>query len=198
MGGCINTPGSYRCQCPPGYEIQADGRTCKDIDECHKGECQGRDKICVNTLGSFKCHQVQCPTNYVHDKAYKNNIEDGYSCIKQCQRHDALCLGNHTREILYQFRAMPSMKFVRQPIEVSRIRTQMDKPFSVEYVIDRTNARHFMVEQDRNIGIVKLAEPVRGPRTEHVRLHIHTKSRTNVLIAHNLAIIEIDVSRYFF
>lgn len=29
MGSCINTPGSYRCQCPSGYEIQEDARTCK-------------------------------------------------------------------------------------------------------------------------------------------------------------------------
>lgn len=29
MGSCINTPGSYKCQCPAGYEIQKDGRTCK-------------------------------------------------------------------------------------------------------------------------------------------------------------------------
>lgn len=29
MGSCINTPGSYKCQCPVGYEIQEDGRTCK-------------------------------------------------------------------------------------------------------------------------------------------------------------------------
>lgn len=29
MGGCINTPGSYMCNCPPGYEIQKDAKTCK-------------------------------------------------------------------------------------------------------------------------------------------------------------------------
>lgn len=93
MGGCINTPGSFKCDCPDGYELQSDGRTClgnlfkkyftkyhlkrifiTDIDECQRGECQGNEKICVNTLGSFKCHRIKCPLNYAHDKNYKKYI----------------------------------------------------------------------------------------------------------------------------
>ncbi|KIH45624.1 calcium binding EGF domain protein [Ancylostoma duodenale] len=71
MGGCVNTKGSYLCQCPPGYKIQPDGRTCVDVDECALGECQGHERICVNTLGQFKCHRIECPPNYVHDNNYK-------------------------------------------------------------------------------------------------------------------------------
>lgn len=26
--GCVNTPGSFHCQCRPGYRLHADGRTC--------------------------------------------------------------------------------------------------------------------------------------------------------------------------
>uniref|UniRef100_A0A915BL81 Fibulin-1 n=1 Tax=Parascaris univalens TaxID=6257 RepID=A0A915BL81_PARUN len=198
MGGCINTPGSYICNCPPGYEIQKDAKTCKDIDECERGECQGTDRICVNTLGSFKCHHIECPPNYIHDKHYKNNVEDGYSCLKRCHPHDAICMGNHTREILYQFRSLPSMRFIRQPIEVSRIRAQLDTPFSVEYRIDRSNKRTFAVEQDRNIGIVKLIAPLKGPSSVMVRLHINTYSRTHVLLAHNVALIRVYISKYYF
>ncbi|VDK27739.1 unnamed protein product [Gongylonema pulchrum] len=353
MGSCVNTPGSYRCQCPAGYEIQSDGRTCKDIDECAKGQCQGNDQICVNTLGSFKCHIINCPTNYVHDKNYKNRcnrvrrlcdslteeecknhpvrisweftsiprqepissrrtsitlftvrgptspsssvqfelklkdaipekyyvlpavrsnfllqkgeernaavialrdsldgpqeiilelilrlsidgifqskyianlvinvaahrrqritplsdsfnvmscsvVDDGYSCLKQCHPGDPTCISNHTREILYQFRGLPSTKHIRHPIEVSRVRTQMDTPFSVEYRIDKANRDKFAVQQDRNIGIVKLTAPLWGPTTELVRLHINTYSRSRVLLAHNVALITIYVSPYTF
>ncbi|KHJ93079.1 calcium binding EGF domain protein [Oesophagostomum dentatum] len=74
MGGCVNTKGSYLCQCPPGYKIQPDGRTCVDVDECALGECQGKDRICVNTLGQFKCHRIECPPNYVHDSNYKKYV----------------------------------------------------------------------------------------------------------------------------
>lgn len=29
MGRCINTPGSFTCDCPDGYKLDEDGRTCK-------------------------------------------------------------------------------------------------------------------------------------------------------------------------
>ncbi|KAK6747672.1 hypothetical protein RB195_000707 [Necator americanus] len=83
---------------------------------------------------------------------YQSNIQDGYSCIKVCNNEDARCLGNHTKEILYQFRALPSTSFVKYPIEVSRIRTHMDTPFSVDYSLDTIGMRYFIVEQDRNIA----------------------------------------------
>ncbi|KIH54767.1 hypothetical protein ANCDUO_15086, partial [Ancylostoma duodenale] len=41
------------------------------VDECALGECQGHERICVNTLGQFKCHRIECPPNYVHDNNYK-------------------------------------------------------------------------------------------------------------------------------
>lgn len=28
-GTCVNTPGSFRCQCPPNYQLDASGRICK-------------------------------------------------------------------------------------------------------------------------------------------------------------------------
>nr|CDQ00433.1 Bm4501, isoform j [Brugia malayi] len=189
MGRCINTPGSYKCQCPVGYEIQEDGRTCKDVDECAKGECQGNDQICVNTLGSFKCHVIRCPLNYMHDKNYKNLVDDGYSCLKRCYPNDPACISNHTQEILYQFRSLPSTKHVKHPIEISHVRAQMDTPFSVEYKIDKANRDRFVVQQDQNIGIVKMIAPIEGPKTVVVMLHLNIYSRSHVLLTHNIAII---------
>lgn len=29
IGICENTPGSYKCRCPDGYRLGADGRTCQ-------------------------------------------------------------------------------------------------------------------------------------------------------------------------
>src|SRR5690349_4288100 len=98
MGECRNTPGSFRCICPRGYEVLADGITCKgtyqfitlksviitslthrilyicllDVDECAQGACQAEEgKLCVNTLGDFKCLKIECPRNYVLDRTYK-------------------------------------------------------------------------------------------------------------------------------
>ncbi|CAN8032732.1 unnamed protein product, partial [Ixodes persulcatus] len=52
--GCVNTPGSYRCQCPDGYKLDVDNKSCLDIDECqaNNGGCQGE---CINHDGSFSC-----------------------------------------------------------------------------------------------------------------------------------------------
>ncbi|XP_058122985.1 uncharacterized protein LOC131293979 [Anopheles ziemanni] len=56
---CHNTPGSYRCGCPVGLTLSADGKTCDDVDECQRetNELEGLcgDLECRNTYGSYKC-----------------------------------------------------------------------------------------------------------------------------------------------
>lgn len=39
---CMNTPGSYKCKCLPGFKSYDDGITCQDIDECREKDmgCQ--------------------------------------------------------------------------------------------------------------------------------------------------------------
>uniref|UniRef100_A0A8R1TUZ2 Fibulin C-terminal Ig-like domain-containing protein n=1 Tax=Onchocerca volvulus TaxID=6282 RepID=A0A8R1TUZ2_ONCVO len=125
-------------------------------------------------------------------------VEDGYSCLKRCHPRDPVCISNHTREILYQFRGLPSTKHIRYPVEVSRVRAQMDIPFSVEYQVDEVNRDTFMVQQDRNIGIVKMIAPLEGPKTVVIRLHLNIYSRSHVLLTHNIAIITVYVSPYMF
>lgn len=33
-GRCVNTPGSFRCECGTGMELAPDRLSCKDVDEC--------------------------------------------------------------------------------------------------------------------------------------------------------------------
>ncbi|CAM4550315.1 unnamed protein product [Leuciscus chuanchicus] len=51
---CVNTLGSYHCNCSEGFQIHADAHKCIDKDECKElnGGCQ---QTCVNTLGSYYC-----------------------------------------------------------------------------------------------------------------------------------------------
>ncbi|CAI5448236.1 unnamed protein product [Caenorhabditis angaria] len=135
---------------------------------------------------------------HTREKRHFCLIDDGYSCIKVCAKDDGECLGNHTKEVLYQFRAVPSLKTIRHPVEVSRIATHMGVPFSVDYYLDPKSRRHFKIEQERNIGIVQLIKPIRGPTVETVKVNIHTKSKTGVILAFNEAIIEVSVSKYHF
>ncbi|XP_065773665.1 adhesion G protein-coupled receptor E5 isoform X3 [Muntiacus reevesi] len=55
---CINTQGSYTCQCPPGLEFNPeDPRDCTDVDECSSGKHQcDNSTVCVNIVGSYTCH----------------------------------------------------------------------------------------------------------------------------------------------
>ena len=66
---CINFGGSYRCECPSGYSLTSNQRTCLDVNECRVGSA-GCLHICHNTAGSFYC---QCQDGY-------SLAEDGRGC----------------------------------------------------------------------------------------------------------------------
>ncbi|XP_039268950.2 hemicentin-1-like [Styela clava] len=64
--GCANLEGTYRCFCPKGYRLSYNEHSCEDIDECKEGlaKCVGRDVMCANSLGDFRCVNTRCPPNY--------------------------------------------------------------------------------------------------------------------------------------
>ncbi|XP_049834004.1 vitellogenin receptor-like [Schistocerca gregaria] len=51
-GGCQPTPAGPQCYCDEGYELQPDGRSCHDINECLQHVCS---QVCLNVPGSFRC-----------------------------------------------------------------------------------------------------------------------------------------------
>ena len=73
---CVNTNGSYYCDCLNGYKVRRDKRTCKgnnndhllwelllthiDINEC-SSDTHGCEQNCVNTDGSYHC---ECQSGY--------------------------------------------------------------------------------------------------------------------------------------
>uniref|UniRef100_A0A3Q3KNJ1 EGF-like domain-containing protein n=1 Tax=Monopterus albus TaxID=43700 RepID=A0A3Q3KNJ1_MONAL len=73
---CVNTPGSFRCECFPGYVLQEDAFTCaQDVNECLASPCS---QECANIYGSYQCY---CRKGY-----YLR--EDSQTCedIDECSR----------------------------------------------------------------------------------------------------------------
>ncbi|XP_078097996.1 latent-transforming growth factor beta-binding protein 4-like isoform X3 [Mustelus asterias] len=54
-GTCVNTEGSYQCDCNPGYRLSADGNRCADINECFEGDFCAPYGECLNSVGSYTC-----------------------------------------------------------------------------------------------------------------------------------------------
>ncbi|XP_046415905.1 fibrillin-2-like isoform X1 [Neodiprion fabricii] len=54
-GDCINTDGSFRCECPPGYVLDASGKKCIDDNECLNVQNICGNGTCTNVDGGFEC-----------------------------------------------------------------------------------------------------------------------------------------------
>ena len=73
-GECVNTDGSFRCECPMGFVLDSSGRKCvgkffeSDVDE---NECRQQSPCgsatCQNTMGTYRC---ACPDGYVQVKMF--------------------------------------------------------------------------------------------------------------------------------
>ena len=64
-GQCTNTLGGYKCECNTGFDMDATGTMCVDINECAIAREICGQGTCVNTYGSFRC---RC------DSGFRNHI----------------------------------------------------------------------------------------------------------------------------
>uniref|UniRef100_U3K4R9 Uncharacterized protein n=1 Tax=Ficedula albicollis TaxID=59894 RepID=U3K4R9_FICAL len=81
---CVNTLGSYYCECQPGFRLHADGRTCLALNSCalNNGGCE-HDCVQV-TLAQHRC---QCRHSHqLH--------QDGKRCIREnpCAERNGGCM----------------------------------------------------------------------------------------------------------
>ncbi|XP_068697609.1 mucin-like protein [Montipora foliosa] len=68
---CINTPGSFVCDCLNGYTLHSDGKTCNDLNECEgRNECK---QECKNEPGTYNC---SCDSQY-----FKRDPSDWRNCL---------------------------------------------------------------------------------------------------------------------
>uniref|UniRef100_A0A8C2EYR4 Latent-transforming growth factor beta-binding protein 1 n=1 Tax=Cyprinus carpio TaxID=7962 RepID=A0A8C2EYR4_CYPCA len=71
-GKCLNTEGSFLCECDAGFVSTRDSPGCEDVDECSLNEntC-GSHGVCQDTIGSFSC---QCNPGF-------KDSQDGQGCV---------------------------------------------------------------------------------------------------------------------
>lgn len=60
---CVNTIGSYYCNCPGNLRLANDRQTCNDYNECVDEPC-GRGLTCINTHGSYICIDPSVVSSY--------------------------------------------------------------------------------------------------------------------------------------
>lgn len=89
-GTCVNTIGSFKCHCEPGFT----GPRCEiNINECESNPCQN-EGTCLDNPGHFTCvcmpgftgtrceHEIdECSSNPCQNGALCNDLINGYKCI---------------------------------------------------------------------------------------------------------------------
>nr|XP_050846929.1 uncharacterized protein LOC127062539 isoform X3 [Vespula vulgaris] len=98
---CVNTPGSFRCECPKGMKQGEDRFTCIDINECllnnGHGPCQD---TCRNLVGGYECScegiqdTVLSADNHTCQNAGPcsvNNAGCSHTCLSTMGRVFCLC-----------------------------------------------------------------------------------------------------------
>ncbi|TRY90178.1 hypothetical protein DNTS_033362 [Danionella cerebrum] len=80
-GHCINTDGTFRCECSFGYTLDFTGINCRDINECEQGNPCGNG-TCTNVEGAFEC---SCDEGF--EPGPMMSCED----INECSQNPLLC-----------------------------------------------------------------------------------------------------------
>ncbi|CAB3255053.1 unnamed protein product [Arctia plantaginis] len=100
---CIPVPGSYKCECNPGFMLMADGRNCKEVT---KNRCKPRNDC------QHKCNdngvEVKCSCRRGYEL-----MQDGKSCqdIDECQLDQPVCLpGSKCHNMQGSYRCIPVKK----------------------------------------------------------------------------------------
>ncbi|XP_021357401.1 fibulin-1-like isoform X2 [Mizuhopecten yessoensis] len=187
-GNCVNTPGSYQCECPEGWTSYGRGQSCRDIDECQRPGICGRDNMCFNTKGSYKCPHVVCPSGFVKtmlgprrnrkpgevidtegiitERAGRLKAEEGVMCNRRtCNVTDVECRTSKVRSITWQFVALPTVRSLTQPVELLNVQTVSYLLIpNLKFMIIRGNEDGlFEAVTTGNAAALNLVKPVIGP-----------------------------------
>ncbi|XP_043193529.1 fibrillin-2-like isoform X1 [Amphibalanus amphitrite] len=107
-GTCVNTPGSFHCECNRGYRYDEASHTCIDQDECLQSPypCRGNAQ-CENTAGSFHC---TCPAGY-------RLAISGLDCldVNECAERPSVCNNGQCNNMQGSFQCICNEGFTLSP-----------------------------------------------------------------------------------
>uniref|UniRef100_A0A8C4TFG9 Fibrillin-1-like n=1 Tax=Erpetoichthys calabaricus TaxID=27687 RepID=A0A8C4TFG9_ERPCA len=87
-GQCINTFGSFQCECPRGYYLSEETRVCEDVNECEAPGICGPGR-CYNTIGNYTCI---CPPDYMQVNGGNNCMDMRKSmCYRDYHSDNGTC-----------------------------------------------------------------------------------------------------------
>ncbi|XP_034072449.1 fibulin-7-like, partial [Gymnodraco acuticeps] len=191
---CVNTPGSFHCFCPAGYDLSRDARSCTDVDECENRmhNCSA-DQVCVNTFGGFQCVKVECPQmkNATYIKTSSMRCERN-----PCMSGDKSC-SQAPNSISFHFLSVVSnMAAPRVLFRVSAARVLGD---TLRFGLAGGRGRgHFSVQRSgRQTGTLLLVTPIEGPSTLEAEVEMSELER-NQLLGRYLTKVTLFVSPYTF
>lgn len=81
-GDCVNTDGSFRCECPQGYVLDSTGRKCIDDNECLSNLNICGNGTCSNVIGGFECN--------CNDGFAPGSVQVKFNCINTKFIHSLL------------------------------------------------------------------------------------------------------------
>ncbi|XP_040587441.1 fibrillin-3 isoform X2 [Mesocricetus auratus] len=86
-GECINSIGSFHCDCQAGYTPDATATACMDVDECSQ-DPKPCSFLCKNTEGTFLC---ACPRGYLLEEDLRT-CKDLDECTSRQHNCQFLCV----------------------------------------------------------------------------------------------------------
>ena len=93
-GICVNTVGSYTCQCLEGFLYDPVNSTCSDIDECTAGTSKCHQH-CINAQGSYYCDCIP-GFSLAEDKITCDDIDECKQSNHLCQQRCSNTAGSYT------------------------------------------------------------------------------------------------------